>query len=290
MRVLVTGTAGQLARSLAAAAGRDVEVVCVGRPQLDLAAPTGLASLICHHRPDLVVNAAAYTAVDKAESEPDLAHTINAAGAEAMARACADAAIPLVHMSTDYIFAGVKPEPYVESDATGPATAYGRSKLEGELRVRAACPRHLILRTAWVHSPYGHNFVKTMLRLAAARPEISVVDDQWGSPTYAPHLATAVLRIASSALHADGPWGTYHVVGKGETTWCGLAREVFSASGAHGGPGARVIAITTAEFPTPARRPANSRLDCTKLANDYDVMLPHWRDGVADCVLQLLAT
>lgn len=289
MRVLVTGTAGQLAQSLSVA-GRSAgcEVILAGRPELDLADPATVDAAISARRPDVVVNAAAYTAVDKAESEWDVAHAVNAIGAEAVATACARAGVPVVHISTDYVFDGVKSGAYVESDPTGPTGAYGRSKLEGEERVRVACPRHLILRTSWVHSPYGNNFVKTMLRLAATRPEIGVVADQHGNPTYAPHLAMAILRIAEAACRDDGPWGLYHATGTGDTTWCGLAREVFRLSALRGGPVAAVNAITTAQFPTPARRPTNSRLDCGRLAADYGVALPSWQSGVEDCVTELL--
>jgi len=290
VRILVVGNEGQLARSLKALSPPPgVEIAAVGRPALDLLDPSTIKIAFDAAQPDLVVNAAAYTAVDKAESEPDAAFAVNGAGAEALAQQCAMRSLPFIHVSTDYVFDGSKSSPYRETDPVSPLGAYGRSKLEGERRVAAACPQHIILRTAWVFSPYGQNFVKTMLRLAASRPEIAVVDDQIGNPTYAPHLAAAILEVAQGIARRDSvSWGLYHAVGSGEVTWCGLAREVFALSERLGGPKADVRAITTAEYPTPARRPANSRLDCTRLRDAFGVELPAWREGVEDCVRELL--
>jgi dTDP-4-dehydrorhamnose reductase len=267
-----------------------MDIVAVGRPELDLAHPTSVRHAIEAARPTVVVNAAAYTAVDKAESEPDLAFRVNAGGAEAVGLAAHALGVPVIHLSTDYVFDGTKPTSYVESDPVAPLGAYGRSKLEGERRLAAACPRHVILRTAWVHSPYGHNFTRTMLRLAGARPEISVVDDQLGCPTYAPHLARAIVQLAARLIgDRDAPWGTYHAAGTGTATWCGFAREIFAVSARLGGPSAAIKPITTAEYPTPARRPANSRLDSRRLATNFGLGLPDWREGVAACVAVLLA-
>lgn len=291
MKILVIGKNGQLARSLVAAKKPDgLDLVAVGRPEMDLAVPETLAPALDHYAPDVVVNAAAHTAVDKAESEPEVAHAINAAAPGLVAGACTRRGIPLIHISTDYVFDGSQGTPYCEGDPVAPLGVYGRTKLEGERRVAAACEQHVILRTAWVVSPHGHNFVKTMLRLAATRSVIDVVDDQWGSPTYAPHLATAILTIAHAHLAKGGkapPWGIYHAAGTGEATWCELARTVFAQSADIGGPRAEVRPITTAEYPTSARRPANSRLDCTKLERTFDVRLPDWRMGIAECVLAL---
>ncbi len=291
MRILVAGSEGQLARSLRALSPpRGTEIIAVGRPDLDLLVPSTIEAAFDAARPDLVVNAAAYTAVDKAESEPEAALAVNAAGAEALALQCATRSLPIIHVSTDYVFDGSKPSAYREADPVSPLGAYGRSKLEGERRVAAACPQHVILRTAWVFSPYGQNFVKTMLRLAESRPEISVVDDQIGSPTYAPHLAAAILEVARSLARPEAvTWGIYHAAGSGEATWCGLAREALGVSERLGGPTATVRAITTAEYPTPARRPANSRLDCTRLKAAFGVEMPPWREGVETCVRQLLS-
>jgi dTDP-4-dehydrorhamnose reductase len=289
VKVLVTGRDGQLARGLAETAGAGVQVVAIGRPELDLADEKSVAAAVACERPDIVVNAAAYTAVDKAETEPAIAHAVNALGAEHVATACAASAIPIIHISTDYVFDGTKSGPYLEGDPTAPINVYGRTKLEGEQRVAKACERHLILRTAWVHSPWGVNFVKTMLRLATTRPNIGVVDDQKGSPTYAPHLATIVLAIAARvAADPDGVrWGIYHAVGGGETTWFGFAREIFRLAAEQGLPAAEVDAIAAAAYPTPARRPANSRLNCDSLRLSLGLELPDWRVGVHDCVVRI---
>jgi dTDP-4-dehydrorhamnose reductase len=288
MRIAVTGTAGQLACSLRDAARSGQTLVMLGRPQLDLADAATIAPALDAAAPDLVVNAAAYTAVDRAESEPDVAAAVNAIAPGHIARWCAAHAVPLIHLSTDYVYDGRKPSPYMESDPTGPVSAYGRSKLAGEQAVADACPRHIIVRTAWVHSPYGANFTKTMLRLAATRAELGVVDDQQGNPTYAPHLAAAILGIAEQIGHgSDAAWGVYHAAGSGTTTWCGFAREIFAVSARAGGAAAAVKPITTAEYPTPARRPANSRLDCSKLSAAFGITLPDWREGVAECVARL---
>lgn len=290
MKLLVTGAHGQLAESLVErGAARGDDVIALGRPELDVTDPVSLTHALGHYRPDVVVNAAAYTAVDKAESEEDEAFRVNGAGAGHVARATAMAAIPLIHISTDYVFDGAKATPYVESDPCLPICAYGRSKLAGEEAVRAAAPRHIVLRTAWVHSPFGHNFTKTMLRLAASRPEIAVVDDQIGTPTYAPHLADAILRIATALPRSEaGPWGTYHAAGAGAVSWCGLAREIFAVARRRGGPFASVRAIPTSDYPTPARRPQNSRLDTAKLFSVFGIALPPWQQGVEEGVERLL--
>lgn len=292
MRLLVTGWQGQVARSLTEAAARrkDVEACAVGRPALDLCKLPTILRALADTRPDVVINTAAYTAVDKAESEPDAAFALNAEGAGLLAKAAADRNLPIIHLSTDYVFDGTKPEPYREDDETRPLGVYGRSKCEGEGKVAAANHRHLILRTAWVISPFGANFVKTMLRLAGERPRLKVVDDQHGSPTYAPHLADAILELAAQiGRKGDAtPWGVYHAAGTGETTWCGLAREVFACSLKLGGPAAEVDPIATSGYPTPARRPANSRLHTGKLARSFGLSLPDWRAGVAECVERLV--
>jgi dTDP-4-dehydrorhamnose reductase len=293
VRLAVTGNGGQLARALverAPALGH--EVVAVGRAVLDLAtaddetacralAATG-ASAIC--------NAAAYTAVDRAESEPELALAVNATGAGLVARAAARLGLPLVHISTDYVFSGDQPGPYGEEDATGPTGVYGASKLAGEAAVRISGADAAILRTAWVYSPFGANFVRTMLRLAATRAEVGVVADQHGCPTSALDLADAVLRVAANLVGSQDPAlrGTFHAAGTGEASWAELAQAVFAASAAAGGPTASVRHITTADYPTPARRPANSRLDCGKLALRHGISLPDWRASVADVSTRLV--
>lgn len=292
MKIVVTGNAGQVVTSLIETGpARGVEVVAVGRPALDLSRPETIAPALAAGRPDIVVNAAAYTAVDKAESEPDLAMAVNGASAGVVADACRRLGVPLIHISTDYVFDGTKDAAYGESDPVAPLGSYGQSKLEGERQVARGCPRHVIMRTAWVFSPFGANFAKTMLRVAGQRAEISVVDDQKGCPTYAPDLAEAILAVALAMRGTpagDPRWGVYHAAGSGETTWCGFAREIFARSGEHGGPVAKVGAITTDQYPTPARRPANSRLDTSKLARTFDVRLPDWRDATARCIVRLV--
>ena len=290
MKVLVTGREGQLARGLLEAAdGAGIEVVAIGRPELDLADEKSVAAAVVRERPDVVVNTAAYTAVDRAETEAAVAHAINAVGAEYVAEACAAHSVPIIHISTDYVFDGTKHGAYVEDDPTGPINVYGRTKLEGEQRVVKACERHLILRTEWLHSRWGANFVKTMLRLAATRPSISVVDDQFGSPTYTPDLARVILATAARIVAdpAGMRWGIYHAVSAGETTRLGFAREVFRCAAQQGLPVAEVTAIATSAYPTPARRPANSRLNCDRLRSLLGLELPDWRVGVQDCVADL---
>jgi dTDP-4-dehydrorhamnose reductase len=292
MRLLVTGTSGQLAQSLLERGlARDIDIVALRRPQLDLTIPSTITVALADARPAVVVSAAAYTAVDKAESEEALALRVNAKGAGDLAHACERFDVPVIHLSTDYVFDGNKPLPYVESDATAPLNAYGRSKLAGEAAVASACQRHVILRTSWIHSPYGANFVKTMLRLAEARPEIRVVDDQLGCPTQALDLADGIITLAEriAALPAGAvQWGVYHAAGTSETTWCGLAREIFAIAAARGRPSPVVTPIATADYPTPARRPANSRLDCGKLASTFGIALPDWRDGARRSVERLV--
>jgi dTDP-4-dehydrorhamnose reductase len=292
VKVLVFGREGQLARSLLEAAVRpDIQVVSIGRPEIDVVDEKSVLAAFAREHPDIAVNAAAYTAVDKAESEPAVAHAVNALGAEHVAKASAAHSIPIIHISTDYVFDGKKDSPYLESDPTGPINVYGLTKLEGEQRVAKACERHLILRTAWLYSPWGTNFLKTMLRVAATRPTISVVQDQLGSPTYVPDLASAIIALATRVLdeHRSLRWGTYHAVARGETSWFGFAREIFQQAAENGLPVADIAGIPTSAYPTPARRPANSRLNCDKLRELFGLELPDWRLGVNDCVARLAA-
>ncbi|MBD0415999.1 dTDP-4-dehydrorhamnose reductase [Oryzicola mucosus] len=291
MKILVTGREGQVVTSLIERAGTldGVEVVTVGRPEFDLADPASVERVIADISPDIVVSAAAYTAVDLAEDERDLAHAVNAEGAGAVARAAAKADIPIIHLSTDYVFAGNKDGEYLESDPTGPIGVYGRTKLEGERAVAEANARHVILRTAWVYSPFGKNFVKTMLRLAADRDELTVVGDQWGNPTSALDIADAVLHIARSDRLTKGTdgFGVFHLVGTGKTNWSGFARHVLETSGRLGGPTADVRDIATSDYPTKAQRPANSCLSTDKLFDTYGWRAPDWRIS-ADYVVERL--
>jgi dTDP-4-dehydrorhamnose reductase len=267
----------------------------VGRAALDICSARSIERALSQIEPSIVINSAAYTAVDKAESDAERAFALNRDGARMLAEAAARRAIPILHISSDYVYDGRKSGAYVEDDATAPATVFGRSKLEGEIAIKEANPRHVILRTSWIFSPTGRNFVKTMLAQAAEQSQVRVVDDQRGSPTYAPHLVAAILELARqlSARKGDkgtneGPWGVYHAAGSGTTTWRELAQEVFRCSAAHGGPTAEVAPIRSADYPTPAQRPANSQLDCAKLERTFGVRLPAWQEGVAECVERLV--
>ena len=296
MKLLVIGRAGQLAQSLFHVGGaRGYDITSLARPDIDLARAETIRSALDTTSADAVINAAAYTAVDKAEDEPELADRINRIAPGVIAAHCAERDRPLIHVSTDYVFDGAKTTPYWETDPVAPVGVYGRVKLAGEQRVSEACADHVILRTAWLHSPYGSNFIKTMLRLAENRNAVGVVDDQWGTPTYAPHLADAILIIAQKLFEATRNKrtklaGLYHAAGSGETTWCRLARTAFAASSARGGPTAVVNAIATADYPTKARRPPNSRLNCTKLEGSFGVSMPDWQLGVQACVKAVLKT
>ena len=281
MKILVTGREGQVARSLAerAAGHPAIEFVAAGRPELDLLNPETVMSAIAAARPDIVVSAAAYTAVDQAEDEPECARAINVLGAGMVAAAAASVGAAVIHLSTDYVFSGAQEGEYRETDRPDSQGAYGRTKLEGEQAVAAANPRHVILRTAWAYSPFGRNFVKTMLGLAGQRDSIRVVADQWGNPTSALDIADGVLRIAEAIESEDRAdrYGIFHLAGAGSTNWSGLARQVFAESRLLGGPVARVEEIATEDYPTRARRPRNSRLCCEKLWHAYGWRAPDWR-------------
>jgi len=287
MRILVLGRQGQVAQSLLERATTvpGMAVTALGRPELDISDAASVAAAIAAARPDLVVNAAAYTAVDKAEADAAAAFAVNCEGASAAAAATARLGLPFIHLSTDYVYPGDKASAYVEDDATGPLGVYGRSKLAGELRVREAHPSALILRTSWVYSPFGANFVKTMLRVGAQQPELRVVDDQTGNPTSALDLASAMLRIAPGLTQG----GTYHLCGAGSVTWCGFARQIFAISRAHGGLAPEVKAIATRDYPTPARRPANSQLSTDAFARRFGFRLAPWQDALEPVVRRLLA-
>jgi dTDP-4-dehydrorhamnose reductase len=245
-------------------------------------------------RPDVIVNAAAYTAVDKAESEPEKARLVNAEAVAAMAHAAADLGATLVHYSTDYVFDGTKAGRYVETDATSPLSVYGRTKLEGEQAVVASGCRHWIFRTTWVYAAHGHNFVRTMLRLGRDRDELRVVDDQFGAPTSARLIAAATADCIGRLAAGSSPaTGIYHLAPHGETTWCRFARTILTEARGRGVvlrcPPENVVGIDTADYPLPARRPANSRLDTTKLETALNIRLPEWQDDVPAVVAALVA-
>jgi dTDP-4-dehydrorhamnose reductase len=290
--ILVTGGTGQLAVALAGAEPvPGLTVHCVGRPALDFDRAASIAEVFAASAPSLVVNAAAYTAVDAAEDNVDTAFRANRDASAELARLCEAAGIPLIQVSTDYVFDGLKGAPYVETDATAPQGVYGASKLAGEQAVLAACSRAIVLRTSWVYSPTGRNFVRTMLAAGQRNSELRVVADQMGCPTSAPDLACAILGIA--AVLADG-WqgryaGVYHAAGTGETTWHGLAIATFAVAARYGMMAPTVTPIVTQDWPTRAKRPPDTRLDCGRFAAVFGLRLPPWQDGLARTVDAIFA-
>lgn len=291
-RYVVTGRAGQVVSALLerARTRADLALVPLGRPELDLAEPDGIAAALAAARPDLIISAAAYTAVDAAETDAAAAFAVNATAIGALGRAAADLGVPVVHLSTDYVFDGSKASPYVEDDPVAPLGVYGRSKLEGERALAEATANHAILRTAWVYSATGKNFLKTMLRLAEIRSHVGVVADQIGNPTSADDIADGVLTVADALLASPDPAlrGVFHMTGGGEATWADFAEEIFRQSARLGAPTATVERIPTSAYPTPARRPANSRLDGGRLAAIHGVRLPDWRGATAETVRRLI--
>jgi dTDP-4-dehydrorhamnose reductase len=239
---------------------------------------------------DVLVSAAAYTDVNRAESEPDLADLINAAAPARLAARARSLGIPIIHLSTDYVFDGQKSEPYIETDRVNPLSAYGRSKAKGEQAVATANPRHVILRTCWVYSPFGRNFVRTMLGLAERQQDIRVVSDQFGNPTYAADIAAGIVAVARHLVEAHGEerYGIFHMASSQTASWAEFASEIFSIAVACGRPAPGVLPISSAEYPTPARRPLNSRLDCAKIARVYGVRLPDWRTSLRACIKRIL--
>ncbi len=293
MRLLITGSHGQVARCFleAAPASPGITACAIGRPALDICSTPTIERAIADIQPNVIINTAAYTAVDDAEGEPERAHALNCEGARLLSEAANRRGVPIIHISTDYVFDGLKSSAYLESDLTAPASIYGRTKLDGERAVAAANPKHIILRTAWVYSPFGKNFVKTILNNAAKGNPLRVVEDQIGSPTYAPHLVEAILAIAEQitgpAAKTDA-WGVYHAAGQGTASWFDVAREILARSKDEGGPQTALSAIGTDGYPTRAARPKNSILDCTKMKRVFGTKLPPWQTGVALCVRRLL--
>ncbi len=290
MKIAVVGREGQVAQCLRIQGrARGHYVHAAGRPDVDLVKPETVGAWLDQVKPGLVVNAAAYTAVDKAETDQEQAFLVNATGAGELARLCRAASIPLIHISTDFVFDGARRRPYVETDTVLPLGTYGASKAAGEVAVQRAHAQHVILRTSWVYSAYGSNFVKTMLRLGTERAELGVVADQRGSPTSAHDLADAILDIAPRLVGPDNSslWGTYHLTGAYETTWHGFAAEIFRQAAMRGAKVPRLKAITTAEYPTPARRPAYSVLDNTKFIDTFGFGLPDWRASLSRCMAEI---
>jgi dTDP-4-dehydrorhamnose reductase len=298
MKIVLLGPNGQLGWELQRALAPLGELIALpridgaGAPQGDLTQPEALVARLRALRPDVVVNAAAHTAVDNAESEPELAQTVNATAPGALARLMAELDGWLVHYSTDYVFDGSGDQPRGEDAPTNPQSVYGRSKCDGEQQVRAAGGRHLILRTSWVHAARGGNFARTMLRLAAEREALTVIDDQVGAPTGADLLADISAHALRQALRDASVAGTYHAVAGGQTSWCGYARHVLAVAQRAGvalkaGPDA-VTPIPTSQYPTPAQRPLNSRLDTTRLRTTFGLQLPDWRVGVDRMLAEVL--
>ena len=294
MRIFVVGCSGQVAHCLREqGAARGLTLTTIGRPELDLETGHGLPDLINAFAPHVIINVAGYTAVDRAESEPNKALAINRDGTARLAALSELLKLPFLHLSTDYVYDGTKTTPYSEEDATGPTCMYGHSKLAGERAALGACSQAFVFRTGWVYSPFGHNFVKTMLRLARDRDFLQVVDDQIGNPTSAHDIADALLVIAALLAKRTAtapPAGVYHLAASGETTWCGFAREIMRLAAMRGHCAKPVTAIATGHFPTAARRPANSRLDGTKLAHTFGLSLPPWQTSLAVTIDRLCAT
>jgi dTDP-4-dehydrorhamnose reductase len=283
MKILITGHTGQVARELQRALAEH-ELLSLGREQFDLARPQSLSEVILRERPALVINAAAYTAVDQAEQERELAFAINAEAPGAMADACFELDIPLIHYSTDYIFDGSKPTPYREADTPRPLGVYGASKVAGEQALRISGCDHLILRTSWVYSQHGRNFLLTMQRLLQEREELSVVDDQIGAPTWAGSIANATAELIDKWQQGRHRWGTYHLTCQGETSWFGFASAIAEHLRAAGKPCARLRPIPSSEYPTPAQRPLNSRLDGARLEEEWQIRLPDWQEALQQCL------
>ncbi len=290
LRLLVTGAQGQLGRELLLRGQRQgFAVTGLGRAELDIADAAAVERAVAAAAPQIVVNAAAYTAVDLAESEPERAFAINADGPRHLARACAAHGLPLIHVSTDYVFDGTKSGGYREDDPVAPLNVYGASKEAGERAVREELAAHLILRTSWVYGAHGRNFVLTMLQLADKQDLLKVVGDQHGCPTSAADLAEAILVLSRRAGSGDEGWGTFHFAGAGVTSWHGFAVAVMELCRSAGGAAPRVVPITTAEFPRPARRPASSVLDCARIGAVHGIVPRPWREALADVGRELRA-
>lgn len=291
MRLLVTGRSGQLAHCLieSAAQRSGLQLAAIGRPELDLAQPLGIEAAIAAAEPDIVINTAAYTAVELAEDEPDRAFAINSAGAEAVARAAKAAGAGLIQLSTDYVFDGELGRPYDEDDEPRPLNVYGASKREGEEKCLAVGGRAVVVRTSWIYSSHGGNFVRTMLRLAGERETVQVVDDQRGNPTSAHDLADALLDLAAR-MHDDPTacgGSLYHLAGTGSASWAQLASELFDQARAIGLPAARVEPIATHMRPSRAVRPRNSQLDCGRIGRDYGLALPDWQSSLSTVLARI---
>lgn len=285
MKILITGSTGQLSRELQLALAGEDKVLALGHKLLDLAEPAQIRQQVRLLRPDLIINAAAYTGVDPAEQEPELAFAVNAKGAGILAEAAAELGAPLIHYSTDYVFDGRKPTPYDEADEPAPLSVYGQSKLAGERAIQAVGGEHLILRTSWVYSLHGRNFLLTMRRLLQERDSLSVVSDEIGAPTWAGTIAAATAQMVGKLrTGTGGPWGLYHLTTTGETSWYGFACRIADDLQRQGLLRARIRPILSADYPTAARRPLNSRLSSARLQQDWQIQLPDWERALQQCL------
>ncbi|MVW85120.1 dTDP-4-dehydrorhamnose reductase [Pseudomonas sp. PB101] len=287
MKVLINGRHGQVSHELQRRLRAVGELIVLGRDQLDLAQPDQVRRQVQNIRPDLIINAAAHTAVDLAESEPQAAFAINAVAPGVLAEEALALDIPLIHYSTDYVFDGMKAGPYTEDDTPNPLGVYGKSKLAGEQAIRDVQGKHLILRTSWVYSTHGRNFLLTMQRLLQEKPELRVVADQIGAPTWAGTIANSTLALIERwQANEVADWGTYHLSAQGETSWFGFAQAIGEALRQQGKPCATLIAIPSSDYPTPAARPLNSRLDCSRLQRDWGVSQPDWQTALRECLTE----
>ncbi|WP_223532568.1 dTDP-4-dehydrorhamnose reductase [Pseudomonas sp. BF-R-30] len=285
MKILINGRHGQVSHELQQRLGAVGELLVLGRDQLDLAQPDQIRRQVQNIRPDLIINAAAHTAVDLAESEPQSAFSINAVAPGILAEEALALDIPLIHYSTDYVFDGTKDGPYNEDDTPNPLGVYGKSKLAGEQAVRDVQGKHLILRTSWVYSTHGRNFLLTMQRLLQEKPELRVVADQIGAPTWAGTIANSTLALIERWQTGQvANWGTYHLSAQGETSWFGFAQAIGEALREQGKPCADLLPIPSSDYPTPAARPLNSRLDCSRLQRDWGVSQPDWQTALRECL------
>jgi len=285
MKILITGSAGQLSRELQLALAGEGKVLALGHKLLDLAEPTQIRRQVRLLRPDLIVNAAAYTAVDSAQGDRERAFAVNATGPGVLAEEAAALGVPLIHYSTDYVFDGSKADPYREEDLPAPLSVYGASKLAGEQAIQAVGGDHLILRTSWVYSLHGRNFLLTMQRLLQERDALSVVDDEVGAPTWAGTIAQVTAEIVRKRRSGSGgPGGLYHLTASGETSWYGFACHIAQHLQNQGRLRARVEPILSADYPTAAQRPLNSRLNCARLQHDWQISLPHWETALQQCL------
>ena len=287
LKILISGKTGQVAVELQKHLAGLGELIVLGRDVLDLSQPDQIRAQVRAHKPDLLIIAAAHTAVDQAENEPELAFAINASAPGVFAEEAAALGIPLIHYSTDYVFDGSKPAPYTEDDATNPLGVYGKSKLAGELAIAASGAQHLILRTSWVYSTHGKNFLLTMQRLLQERSELRVVADQIGAPTWAGTIAQSTRALIERWQSGDAAaWGTYHLTASGETSWFGFTQAIAGHLTAQGKACATLEPIPASAYPTPAARPQNSRLDCSKLAREWGVTQPDWEAALSECVAE----